>query len=180
MDGQSVESRHEPAPPSSFPAVMLRTALIALALSGPALAQGTTKKPAGTAKTAATAPAAKRSTAPAARPKSTLSGVYTLEEASAGKEMYASLCASCHTAASHTGPAFRNKWSGKPLSQLYVFMKTMMPKNEPGSLADEDYSVLLAYMLQMNQMPAGKAYLSTDTTVLAKIRIDTVRAVRKP
>ena len=93
--------------------------------------------------------------------------------------MYAGLCASCHTAASHTGPPFRRKWAGRPLAELFTYMRTMMPKNDPASLADEDYAVLLAYMLQMNRMPAGKATLSTDSTELAKIRIDTAKAVRK-
>jgi hypothetical protein len=55
-----------------------------------------------------------------------------------------------------------------------------MPKNDPGSLADEDYAIILAYMLQMNRMPPGKTYLSTDTLELRKIRFDTVRAARKP
>ena len=93
--------------------------------------------------------------------------------------MYAGLCASCHTAASHTGPPFRRKWAGRPLAELFTYMRTMMPKNDPASLADEDYAVLLAYMLQMNRMPAGKATLSTDSTELAKIRIDTAKVVRK-
>jgi len=103
--------------------------------------------------------------------KTTLSGIYTLEEAKAGREMYAGLCASCHTAASHTGPAFRKKWTGHPLSEIFNYMRTLMPKNDPGSLAEEDYGVLLAYLLQMNKMPAGKTYLSTDTLELRKIRI---------
>jgi hypothetical protein len=30
-------------------------------------------------------------------------------------------------------------------------------------------------MLQLNKMPPGKVYLSTDTLELRKIRIDTVR-----
>jgi mono/diheme cytochrome c family protein len=160
---------------------MLRPALFALALTAaaaPLLAQTskTTKPASGSTKT----PAAAKPAPPLPPGKTTLSGVYTREEAEAGKEMYAGLCASCHQAATHTGPTFRKKWTGKPLSELYTFMKTMMPKNEPGSLADEDYGVLLAYMLQMNQMPAGKTYLSTDTLELRKIRIDTARAVKKP
>jgi hypothetical protein len=55
-----------------------------------------------------------------------------------------------------------------------------MPKNDPGSLADEDYGIILAYMLEMNRMPPGKTYLSTDTLELRKIRFDTARTVRKP
>jgi S-disulfanyl-L-cysteine oxidoreductase SoxD len=159
---------------------MLRFASLAFLLAAAPLAAQTTK----TTKTQpATPKAVSKGASTKAQPprvaKTTLSGVYTLDEAAAGKELYLGLCASCHQAVTHTGPAFRKKWTGKPLSQLYTFMRTMMPKNEPGSLADEDYGVLLAYMLQMNQMPAGKTYLSTDTLELRKIRIDTVRTSRK-
>jgi hypothetical protein len=111
--------------------------------------------------------------------KTTLSGVYTLEEAVAGKELFAGLCTSCHPIATHSTGEFRRKWQGRPLSELFIYMRTLMPKNDPGSLADEDYAVALAYLLQANRMPAGKTYLSTDTLELRKIRIDTVRAVGK-
>lgn len=165
---------------------MIRAALLALVFASPLAAQGTPKKPApkpAASKPGTSKPAAAKTAAPSTpRPITTLSGIYTLEEARAGKEMYAGLCAGCHTAISHTGPTFRQHWAGRPLSDLFTFMRTMMPKNDPGSLAEEDYGVLLAYMLQLNRMPAGKSYLSTDTAVLAKIRIDTLRAVpvRKP
>ena len=141
---------------------MLRfAAVLFVVLSAPAAAQ--TKKPSTKPTTAL----------PVKKPagKTTLSGIYTADEAKAGREMYAGLCASCHTAASHTGATFRKKWSGRPLSEIYTFMRTMMPKNDPGSLGEEDYEVLLAYLLQMNKMPAGKTYLSTDTLELRKIRI---------
>jgi S-disulfanyl-L-cysteine oxidoreductase SoxD len=155
---------------------MIRTACFALLVVGaPAIAQGT-KTPA--TKTGSTKTASAKAAAPWTGP-TTLSGVYTREEATAGKELYVGLCASCHQAVTHTGPVFRKKWAGKPLSELYTYMRTLMPKNDPGSLADEDYGVLLAYMLQMNQMPAGKAYLSTDTLELRKIRIDTARTAKK-
>jgi mono/diheme cytochrome c family protein len=158
---------------------MIRTAFLALvAVALPALGQ-TTKKPAttttGSTKTAST----KTATPP--RQKTTLSGVYTLEDAAAGKEIYAGLCSSCHTTANlHNSPEFRKKWTGKTLSDLFNYMRSTMPKNDPGSLADEDYGIILSYMLQMNKMPPGKAYLSTDTLELRKIRFDTVRAPRKP
>jgi S-disulfanyl-L-cysteine oxidoreductase SoxD len=106
--------------------------------------------------------------------RSTLSGVYTAAEAKDGKDLYLGFCASCHSAVSHTGPAFRLKWAGRPLSELFAFMRTNMPKNDPASLDDEQYGLLLAYLLQMNRMPAGKTPLSPDPGDLAKIRIDTV------
>ena len=160
---------------------MIRAAFLALAVAAStAAAQTKTKTTPATPKTGSskTAPA-KTKTAPPQ--KSTLSGVYTLDEASAGKELYSSLCGTCHLKSNlHSGPDFRKKWAGKPISELFVYMRALMPKNDPGSLADEDYGVILAYMLQLNKMPPGKVYLSTDTLELRKIRFDTVRAARKP
>jgi mono/diheme cytochrome c family protein len=152
---------------------MIRASLLALVLLGtPALAQST-KSPSTKTGTKAAPPKTKTAPAPT---KTTLAGVYTRDEATAGKEMYASLCSSCHTSANrHDAPEFRKKWTGKTLSELFTYMRASMPKNDPSSLADEDYGVILAYMLQLNKMPPGKVYLSTDTLELRKIRIDTVR-----
>jgi S-disulfanyl-L-cysteine oxidoreductase SoxD len=53
-----------------------------------------------------------------------------------------------------------------------------MPKNEPGSLAPEEYADVLAYLLQLNGMPAGERDLPADSTALKRIRIDTVKIQR--
>lgn len=111
--------------------------------------------------------------------RTTLSGVYTADEASEGRDLYMGFCAGCHAAVSHTGPEFRRKWAGQPLSELFGFMRINMPKNDPGSLDEYQYQVLLAYILQMNKMPAGTTPLSPDYDVLAKIRIDTVRTAKR-
>ena len=108
----------------------------------------------------------------AAPKRSTQNGVYTAEQAARGQDIYATLCTGCHTAATHTGVAFQH-WDGHALSDLFAYVSTNMPKNEPGSLAPEQYADLLAYMLKLNQMPSGRIELPTDTTVLATIRIDT-------
>src|SRR5207249_7932380 len=56
--------------------------------------------------------------------RTTLSGIYTAEEAKEGSVLYMGYCQSCHAAVSHTGPEFRLKWAGRPLSDLYDFMHT--------------------------------------------------------
>lgn len=104
--------------------------------------------------------------------KSTVDGVYTRAQAKEGADVYAGMCQSCHTAASHTGPPFRNNWVGRPLSDLFTYMVNQMPKTEPGSLTDEQYTVVLAYMLRMNGMPAGRDKLSAKESLLKSIRID--------
>ena len=107
---------------------------------------------------------------------STLSGVYTDEQASRGKDVYAGSCRSCHSPASHTGATFNKWWRGKHLSDLFLFVSTRMPKNDPGSLAPEDVADVMAYLLKMNAMPVGKEELPPDADSLKKIRIETKRS----
>jgi mono/diheme cytochrome c family protein len=107
---------------------------------------------------------------------STLSGVYTDEQASRGKDVYAGTCRSCHTPASHTGATFNKWWRGKHLSDLFLFVSTRMPKNDPGTLAPEDVADVMAYLLKMNAMPVGKEELPPDADALKKIRIETKRS----
>jgi mono/diheme cytochrome c family protein len=111
--------------------------------------------------------------------RTTLTGVYSEQQAARGQDVYAGMCKSCHTAASHTGVAFEKSWGGHSLAELFGYVSTRMPKNEPGSLAPEEYADVLAYLLKLNQMPTGAAELPPDTAVLGTIRIDT-RAAPKP
>lgn len=120
------------------------------------------------------APGARVDTSPVAGP-STLSGVYTEEQAARGKDVYAGNCRSCHTPISHTGSMFETWWRGKQLSDLFTFVRTQMPKNDPGSLSPEDAADVVAYLLQMNAMPPGRTELSPDADSLKKFRIQTRR-----
>lgn len=115
----------------------------------------------------------------AATSLTTLSGVYTDEQASRGKDVYFGSCRSCHTPASHTGATFAKWWRGKRLSDLFAFVSTRMPKNDPGSLAPEDVADVMAYLLKMNVMPVGEAELPADPDSLKKIRIDTKKSSGK-
>jgi mono/diheme cytochrome c family protein len=106
----------------------------------------------------------------------TLVGVYTAEQASRGKNVYAGSCKSCHAAESHTGATFAKFWRGKPLSDLFVFVSTRMPKNDPGSLAPEDVADVVAYLLKMNALPTGEDELYPDADSLKRFRIETKKA----
>jgi hypothetical protein len=114
--------------------------------------------------------------APTPDSPSTLSGVYTDEQAGRGKDVYAGSCRSCHTPASHTGATFSKWWRGKQLSDLFLFVSTRMPKNDPGSLAPDDVADVMAYLLKMNAMPVGTEELPPDADSLKKIRIETKRS----
>lgn len=97
-----------------------------------------------------------------------------------GQDVFLGVCKNCHTPESHTTEAFVTKWNGKPLSELLQYLRDQMPKNEPGSLAAEEYADVLAYILKLNRMPAGDADLAANVNELQSIRIDIrPHAVRK-
>jgi hypothetical protein len=110
--------------------------------------------------------------APSSGPRSTLAGVYTREQANLGRDLYAGMCRSCHSEASHTGDTFASFWAGRPLSDLFAFVSQRMPKNEPGSLSQDEYTQVVAHLLRLNGMPAGFEELPADSVALKQIRID--------
>ena len=110
----------------------------------------------------------------AAKPRTTMSGVYTDAQAVRGSETFAAQCQSCHTPEEHTGAAFLSTWLGKPLSELFVYVVTSMPKSDPGILSQKEYAQLMAFLLKTNKMPPGEAELPEDSTAMRTIRFDTV------
>jgi mono/diheme cytochrome c family protein len=109
---------------------------------------------------------------PGAGDSTTLSGVYTEAQAARGRNVYFGNCRSCHSPQSHTGATFATWWRGKRLSDLFTFVSTRMPKNDPGSLAPEDAADVVAYLLQMNAMPPGKRELAAAADSLQPYRIE--------
>jgi len=104
-------------------------------------------------------------------PKTTLGGVYTQAQADKGEELYYGVCVACHPKGYYTGDNFKKNWSGRPLSDLYDWVKTKMPKNEPGSLTPTQSVQVMAYILQENKMPVGKTAMPMDRAVLRGIKI---------
>lgn len=112
--------------------------------------------------------------------RSTKAGIYTADQARRGENVYMSLCVSCHPAATQAGLPFNARWGGRPLSELYDAIKNTMPKNDPGSLTPEECAELIAYVLKLNEVNAGKAPLAGDSGQLRKIRIETPSMAGKP
>ena len=110
----------------------------------------------------------------------TMDGVYTLAQATRGSNVFAAYCKSCHTPTFHSGPPFRAKWYGRPLAELFVYVRREMPKNAPGSMSDTDYTLAIAYLLRINGMPTGTRPLAADTAELRRIRLDSVPASSSP
>lgn len=113
-------------------------------------------------------------------------GVYTQPQAARGNVEYDTWCASCHQSDLSGGvlvgddeaPALRSMEKlveRRDLDNFFTFIKNGMPREEPGSLKDETYIDILAYLLQENGFPAGAAELKADPSALRAIAI-----VRRP
>jgi mono/diheme cytochrome c family protein len=108
--------------------------------------------------------------------RSSRSGVYTADQGDRGQELYGNNCKSCHTTAFHTSPAFVGKWDGRPLFELFDYVRHLMPKSDPGSLSRREYILVTAYLLKLNGMPAGGTALPSDSVALSRIRLDLKQA----
>ena len=61
-------------------------------------------------------------------------------------------------------------WSGSDVGSLFARTKASMPPGEPGSLSDAEYLDVVAYMLRVNDFPAGREELRAET--VGSIRVE--------
>ena len=133
---------------------------------------GSTDSVAGTAPSSAGIPAATAKAPAAAGEISAASGVFTAAQAARGREVYTNACARCHMTTQHSGATFAATWNNRRVFDLYDILYNTMPLDDPGSLSDQAYADVVAYILQLNGHPAGKGQLPTDPASLKKLRID--------
>jgi mono/diheme cytochrome c family protein len=106
-------------------------------------------------------------------------GVYSADQAAQGKALYADKCATCHgadltgaeMAPPLVGPTFMGDWAGLSADDLFTRIHATMPANDPGSLSNTQVAQALAYILSVNQFPAGSTALPTDDAGLSQISV---------
>jgi mono/diheme cytochrome c family protein len=107
------------------------------------------------------------SAATAAAAKTVWDGVYTPAQATRGATVYATECSGCHrdglperAAPAANGGRFMEAWAEDNLKSLFTVIKTTMPQTAPGSLSDEKYTDIVAYILKENAFPPGSEELT--------------------
>jgi mono/diheme cytochrome c family protein len=106
-------------------------------------------------------------------------GVFTAAQAERGKGRYQTHCVECHapdlggTTFGDGAPALKGDGflAGENLYAVFDEVKRAMPFNAPGSLSDDVYIDVLAYVLRENGYPAGSEELKADPAVLKQIVI---------
>lgn len=104
------------------------------------------------------------------------SGPFTVEQAAAGLTAYRTHCATCHMpdlaglneARPLTGPDFMNVWGERSSAQLLAYTQLTMPQAPaiPGSLSEQTYADIIAFLLQANGAQPGTQLLTSASNVI--------------
>ena len=103
--------------------------------------------------------------------RSVLDGVFTASQSLRGAREFSRTCSSCHSSAEFSGGRFRIRWVGETVGDLFITVSTLMPEANPGSLSQEAYASLVAYLLDLNGYPTGEGQLPSDPVVLSGLEI---------
>src|SRR6476619_5098985 len=104
--------------------------------------------------------------------KSVKAGVYTAAQADRGVTLFRSKCASCHAPNRFTDDLFYTSFAGKPLWEMFDVISDSMPEDNPGSLKKEENADVIAYLLKLNNFPAGETDLPIDKDALSLIMME--------
>jgi mono/diheme cytochrome c family protein len=104
---------------------------------------------------------------------------YTPDQVAAGRKVYQAQCSSCHgaqlqgvSAPALGGPQFAH--SNLNVSQIYAVVTKQMPLNAPGSLSQDDYASVMAYIMKHDCVKSsgnGQKFPSTNLPVLSKVTV---------
>ena len=112
-------------------------------------------------------------------PASVNDGIYTAAQAERGKAVFAMTCAGCHGekaeggAAGPTlsGPDFTNGYKDGSAGALLNKISQDMPSNAPGSLEAQQYADVFAFVLSVNNYPAGQTEAPKDPAALKGVKM---------
>ena len=94
---------------------------------------------------------------------------YTTRQATRGNGLFRDNCLSCHSSSEFTGSSFERRWRGRAVGDIYEFVLYSMPDDNPGGLPAQTYADILAYVLELNDFPAGESELPTSMDALMQM-----------
>lgn len=97
--------------------------------------------------------------------------LYTEAQAERGQTVFKNVCAECHEMEDLTNSDFRQNWDGSTLYELFDLIRTTMPDENPGTLTQQQYVDVTAYVLQINKLPAGETEFTGEETGAGAVRL---------
>ena len=111
--------------------------------------------------------------------KSVWDGVYTIDQAKRGEQIYRTKCTMCHRAnllgnsvdggPPLRGPEFNSRWKNHTIQDVVAMIQDLMPFDNPGSLSRQQYVDVFSFILWANEMPAGSNELPAGAEQLKQI-----------
>ncbi len=100
-------------------------------------------------------------------------GPYTADQARAGRAIYEASCSGCHgadlsglnSASALAGGLFMSSWGDRTPSELVSFLEGAMPPGNPGSLGEQAYVNVTAFILDFNGARPGNQPLTAASKV---------------
>lgn len=86
-------------------------------------------------------------------PQGVLQGVFTAEQSQSGRETFTSICRNCHIPRDFRTIFKQSDDTEALLNDYYDLISTTMPQDSPGSLSEEMYLDVMAYLLSLNGFP---------------------------
>ena len=102
---------------------------------------------------------------------SSANAFYTNQQASRGDGLFRDNCVACHSSSEFAGSSFQRRWRDRAVGDIYEFVLYAMPDDNPGGLPAQTYADIVAYMLQMNDFPAGDSELPTSMDALMQMKM---------
>jgi mono/diheme cytochrome c family protein len=96
---------------------------------------------------------------------------YTSRQATRGDGLFRDNCVSCHASSEFRGSSFQRRWTNRAVGDIYEFVLYSMPDDNPGGLPEQTYADIVAYMLQLNDFPAGESELPTSMDALMEMKM---------
>lgn len=142
----------------TLPVLFIAVLLVACTAPGP---------PPAPPSQAAPTPAAREAQAQTTAPGDE-AGIYSAAQAERGRDAFRASCAECHYSSEFRGSQFQFSWRRRSVADLYVEIVRNMPEDAPGTLEDQVYTDIVAYILQLNGFPAGAGELPPDEAVMGR------------
>ena len=104
--------------------------------------------------------------------------LYTDTQAKIGFAKFIGNCAMCHgthlegrSGPSLKGPNWANEKANYTVGEVFTVVSQQMPATGPGTLANDDYVQIMAYLLQQNGYPAGAKPLQFDEAAASNVAL---------
>ena len=96
---------------------------------------------------------------------------YSDRQADRGSGLFRDNCVSCHASSEFTGSSFERRWRNRAVGDIYEFILYSMPDDNPGGLPEQTYADILAYILKLNDFPAGGSDLPPSVDALMEMKM---------